>query len=656
MIIITTTSLPNGVDGVAYSQAIATSGGVAPLTFTLDSGTLPTGLSLGAGTGIISGTPSATGTFNFVIEVEDDNTDVDTQAYTVSIYDPLVLSPEPEVGETAVYTSVGSQIHFSATGGSGNYVFSVDGGNIINPSTGLFTAVNGGSYTVAVTDLTSGQVTLVSIVVASQAQFCVTGAAVDAVAESGSICCEFNVECGNRLELKVPSFHIIENGHKVGIQYSNVVQAVTGDAAALQSRSAGAGANGNTVSFSRDAYFEIVTSFDMASVSGGEVAIGWSGVEVDTLPNSIKHAVIWYTDAGVRMLEVQHSGVVEAGSDFAILQGDVVSFGIINGSLQLWLNSVLVFTSAEDTSTCGNMFLDISITDNNTTVGGYVDNLNWSILTAGSPSQVGMIDANGFYTSPSNPIVGIISVVGSINNANFYVNIRNIQPTPVFTKAQPFIAGKRANIWVTDRKATDREIIRLASDGSPDALQNPNMIFLGTLEASATFAEEIEYQDFDDDEGTYQTSIGSEKAMLTGTFLEVRDLDKLAMLMNRHATLHATQKGVRELSVGGKTCDGCDLRAVLVVESGACGDGYDVIYMPRVQNTGNLNLEIGKKTNAKYELSLRVLPDKTLPRGKQLYSIYQMDNCSAETGSNSCEPGLVNLTPASGPIEESAPD
>lgn len=641
MIIITTTSLPIGVDGVAYSQTIQTSGGVAPLAFTITDGALPTGLTIGAASGLISGTPSATGTFNFTVEVEDADLFTDTQAYTISVYD--ALAPSPSVVTDAV---VGDQIQFSATGGSGNYQWSVDGGNLINPTTGFFTAINGGTATVTVVDLTSGQVALITVTIASQAQFCVTGDPVDEVVNAGTPCCEFNVECGSRLQLRVPSFHVVTDGHKQAVSYSNLVQAVTGEASALQSRSAGAGASGNAVSFARDAYFEIVTSFDMAQLSNGEIGIGWSTTDSDSSVSTIEHAVVWYTSAGVRYVDVRHFGTVE--DTFEILQGDVVSFGNFGGNFQLWINSVLVLDSTESAEACGNVLLDIGIESANKTIGGYVENLTWSIDTAGTPSEVGIIDANGVFTSPSNPLVGVVSITGELNNARFFVKVRNIQPTPIFTKPQPFLLGRKAHIWVTNQQATDRDIIRIASDGSPDALQNPGMIYLGILEASATFAEEIEYQDFTNDEGIYFTAVAAEQAMLSGTFLEVRDLDKLAVLM-QHATLHPTHNGVREISVGGKACGGCDLRAVLVVEAGACGEGWDVIYMPRVQNNGNLNLEIGKRTNSKYELSLRVLPNPALPRGKQLYSIYQMTNCGT-TEAQSCEatqPTLGSVSTAS---------
>ena len=56
---ITTTTLPTGQVGQAYSASLAAHGGTAPLTWSVTGGTLPAGLTLTAGTGVVSGTPTA---------------------------------------------------------------------------------------------------------------------------------------------------------------------------------------------------------------------------------------------------------------------------------------------------------------------------------------------------------------------------------------------------------------------------------------------------------------------------------------------------------------------------------------------------------------------------------------------------------------------
>lgn len=62
-----------GKVGTAYSSGLTVSGGVAPYTFSIVSGSLPPGLSLNAGTGAITGTPTAAGTFTFTAKVRSAN-------------------------------------------------------------------------------------------------------------------------------------------------------------------------------------------------------------------------------------------------------------------------------------------------------------------------------------------------------------------------------------------------------------------------------------------------------------------------------------------------------------------------------------------------------------------------------------------------------
>ena len=67
---ITTTSLPPGSIGQAYSQQVQTIGGIAPLTWSISAGTLPPGLTLNQ-TGVISGTPIVpAGTSSFTVRVQ----------------------------------------------------------------------------------------------------------------------------------------------------------------------------------------------------------------------------------------------------------------------------------------------------------------------------------------------------------------------------------------------------------------------------------------------------------------------------------------------------------------------------------------------------------------------------------------------------------
>ena len=77
-------SLPNGTEGVAYSQNVVASGGTGPYTYAVTSGTLPPGLSLSAG-GAITGTPTTSGVSNFTIRATDSTLATGSRVYSIAV-------------------------------------------------------------------------------------------------------------------------------------------------------------------------------------------------------------------------------------------------------------------------------------------------------------------------------------------------------------------------------------------------------------------------------------------------------------------------------------------------------------------------------------------------------------------------------------------
>lgn len=88
---ITTTSLSGGKVGEAYSQTLAATG-TAPITWSIDSSSLPAGLTLSDGT--ISGTPTTAGTFTFTVKATNSAGD-DTKELTIVIQAASV-GPNPD--------------------------------------------------------------------------------------------------------------------------------------------------------------------------------------------------------------------------------------------------------------------------------------------------------------------------------------------------------------------------------------------------------------------------------------------------------------------------------------------------------------------------------------------------------------------------------
>ena len=81
---ITTTSLPNGKTGTAYSQTLQATGGTPPYTWD-NTTALPSWLTLDAFSGVIAGTPVANGTFAFTARVTDNLTARGTRALSLIV-------------------------------------------------------------------------------------------------------------------------------------------------------------------------------------------------------------------------------------------------------------------------------------------------------------------------------------------------------------------------------------------------------------------------------------------------------------------------------------------------------------------------------------------------------------------------------------------
>ena len=80
---ITTDALPDGKVGEAYSQTLAADG-TAPITWSVENGDWPTGLSLNKDTGEISGTPTAAGTSTFTVKATN-SAGSDTKELSITI-------------------------------------------------------------------------------------------------------------------------------------------------------------------------------------------------------------------------------------------------------------------------------------------------------------------------------------------------------------------------------------------------------------------------------------------------------------------------------------------------------------------------------------------------------------------------------------------
>jgi Putative Ig domain len=163
---ITTSSLPTGQVGTAYSAALTATGGTAPYAWSLSGGTLPAGLKLNTSTGAITGIPTAAASAAaLTISVTDSGSPAQSKSVNLSLTiaaagaASLSIStislPNGELG--TAYSST-----LAAHGGTTPYSWSLTSGTlpaglILTPAAGIISgtptaAVNAASLTFMVTD------------------------------------------------------------------------------------------------------------------------------------------------------------------------------------------------------------------------------------------------------------------------------------------------------------------------------------------------------------------------------------------------------------------------------------------------------------------------------------------------------------------------
>jgi hypothetical protein len=153
------TSVATGEVGVAFNAPGPTiTGGSGTYTFAVATGALPTGLTLNASTGAVTGTPTAAGSFTLKVTDSTGATTSTTCPYTIGSAPSLsCLTGAAATGTVNTPFTTGTAP--TVTGGTGPYTFSVASGTIpagltLNTSTGAVTGTPtaAGSFSLKVTD------------------------------------------------------------------------------------------------------------------------------------------------------------------------------------------------------------------------------------------------------------------------------------------------------------------------------------------------------------------------------------------------------------------------------------------------------------------------------------------------------------------------
>ena len=114
---VTTSTIPNGTEGAAYSQTLSATGGVSPYTWSVVADALPTGLSLASATGVISGIPTTAGSSSFTVQATDSAGSPATDNQVLSI----TINPAAPTGQTTVIiTDIADTYIWPAGGANGD--------------------------------------------------------------------------------------------------------------------------------------------------------------------------------------------------------------------------------------------------------------------------------------------------------------------------------------------------------------------------------------------------------------------------------------------------------------------------------------------------------------------------------------------------------
>lgn len=164
-LVITTSSLPSGAVATSYSATLQATGGIPPYAWMIVSGILPPGLSLNQNTGVISGTPTAAGTWAITVQATDGQVPADTATRGLSITVAAAPEPDPLVITTTNLPSARRNKNYNrtltASGGTTPYTWSIVGGSLppglsLNANTGVIsgrpTTLGTFAFTVQVRD------------------------------------------------------------------------------------------------------------------------------------------------------------------------------------------------------------------------------------------------------------------------------------------------------------------------------------------------------------------------------------------------------------------------------------------------------------------------------------------------------------------------
>jgi Putative Ig domain len=431
--ITTSTPLPGGTQGTAYSTTISATGGITPYTFSWAAATgssLPPGLSISTNTsnntGVISGTPTATGTFAVVVTVTDSESPTpmtDSVTFLLTITGSTSFTCPSPVNLTlcggyslairGFNSSNGATVFvaFFLADNSGNVVAGTEDFNSSTSASGAVTlTITGGSYVMDVSGDGRGVLTLIySDGSSATFRFVVESAAnANGLAEIEEFDASGRVASGIMVGPETPPVPAIPAGAVVDVPLEGYTS--TGVRAALLGdfKVGSSGCNGASGSFNSLAGESVIVNVKGTvskvtatgsctapdtSTGRGTITITISGGTPFT--SSALHFVYYAVGSGSTIEGVVIGSTDAIGANQPILSG--LASGATTGSI----------TASALQSTCPCIFVGHATTDGTITTGHGVETVIRLVFTASTSTTgtfTGIEDQNsgGTITSAAN--------------------------------------------------------------------------------------------------------------------------------------------------------------------------------------------------------------------------------------------------------------
>lgn len=604
----------------AYNYLPEFSGDVTSVA--LVGGVLPNGITLNTTTGRISGIATAPLSSALSILTTFANSTTDTSNFTFNAYNRFAVTVSENTDtpislpiSNALSVNLTDELDFKVAGGSGQFTFSLNNGNLVS-SSGAVRFFNVGETLLKITDVNTRQSLVITITVSGQKEACAFNE-VNGLDEMEAVSCpDIVTTTRDSVTVAFRGLTLVENAT---MQTERTISANFTDAASLEVKNNGT-EFASAVSLTTNASARIavarlsnpIVKFavtrSLSLPQEREFALGIVQKGANVAPAAMRFSVVLTTIDGTRRAEVRENNLYQAGSRVTVGEGDIVALGFVGGSLGLYVNGINTFMSTLPSEDYSNFDFGVWFQAAGMTLGGKVQNLLYSMVTQGTADRVGVVDSEtGEYTPAENNIATVVVQGNSDDDSrdvSYRATIQIVRPALRLDQNKFVAEGTDVDLYVSLMPPTDNKPTRLAPDGSPDLNQNPETYHVGILQNELKITHTPQTTEFKHDRGNTSTSHRVMEAMVEGNYLAVRSYETAAKLI---PFFKKTARGWTQFSTG---CHD-EMRVIVVVKNNNCHNTnlFEVMTFDHVKSYATFDVSYGASVQSTVVLKFKATPD-----------------------------------------------